>query len=289
MNGPAQAHTAGHAHLALPADRFYWGVLHAEALPRRARSPKEQLGYLFESVLPVSVDTIQAAYVPVGPDRVIACGMPLADLHALTAHPWLALSPEALPDFVRSALTQPVEPSRFNLLTGEFEPLDARRHRRRVTWVACATMLLCAALFAAAHSRRATLARQYADALESATTQVYSRVLPDAGGALPPAARLTAELRALDRTRAVPSSESLPAEITPPLAAVLASWPDQLHLTTEALSASASAITLSVRLPDEATAQRFESELRAPPGWVLSQPNLVREREGIVMRVRMNP
>lgn len=278
-----------HSNYSLPADRFYWGVLNAAALPRRARSTPEQLGYLFESVLPLPVETLHAVYVPIGSDRVLACGIPLADLQDHANQPWLTCSPETLPECIERALEGPIKPEQLNLLVGQFEPKNLGVHRRRTTYVACAAILLCAVMIAVGHSRRTTRAFQHTSALKAATSQIYAQVLPHSDNPLPLSARLTAELRELDRTRGELTPESDPIEITPPLAALLASWPNSLHLTTDTLSASPNAITLSVRLPDEVTAERFERELRAPPGWSLSQPNLVRERDGIAMRVRMEP
>ncbi|MFG0242557.1 MAG: hypothetical protein ACF8R9_07240 [Phycisphaerales bacterium JB054] len=282
MTSPGQSR-----HISLPADRFYWAILDAAALPRGARSTPEQLGYLFESVLPVAVDTVHAVYVPLGSDRVLACGMPLADLQIHTAPPRLTLSPETLPEFVSTSLDEPIDPARINLLVGAFEPSQIKSHRRNTTLIACAAILLCAVLIAAGLSRRASRAREHTAALQAATTRIYDEVLPPSQSPVPASARLTAELRSLSRTRATPDSG--PIEVAPPLAAMLASWPNDLHLTTDSLSASSTAITLGVRLPDEATAERFERELRAPPGWSLSQPNLVRERDGIAVRVRMEP
>lgn len=284
MTSPGQSR-----HISLPADRFYWAILDAAALPRRARSAPEQLGYLFESVLPVAVDAIHAVYLSLGSDCVLACGMPLADLQAHAAEPLITLSPKTLPEFISTSLDGPIDPARINLLVGAFEPAQIKSHRRNTTLIACAVMLLCAVLIAVGLSRRASRAHEYTVALETATTRIYDEVLPPSQSPVPASARLTAELRSLSRTRATPTPDSGPIEIAPPLAALLASWPNDLYLTTDSLMVSPTAIALSVRLPDEATAERFERELRAPPGWSLSQPNLVRERDGIAVRVRMEP
>lgn len=276
-------------HLMLPADRFYWGILNAAALPRRARGTPEQFGYLFEAVLPVAVDTIHAVYLPLGPDRVLACGMPRAAVQEHAAMPWVTISPRSLPPFISSSLDEPIEPERINLLVGEFEPAPIRSHRRTTTLIACAAIVLCAALVVTGQSRRAARERERAFALETATAQIYDQVLPPSTSPVPPSVRLTAERRSLERTRGTPAPEAGPTEVTPPLAALLSSWPNTLHLTTDSLSASPTAITLSVRLLDETAAERFERELRPPPGWTLRQPNLVRDRDGIAVRVRMEP
>lgn len=286
MNAPSH-HVDGH--LSLPAEQFYWGVVDTSALPRGNRSTPKQLGYLFESVLPVPIDTIHAVFVPIDPGRMLACGMPLEMLGDHASRGWLTLAPESLPGFVNTDLEDPVKPRSLNLLVGEFEPARIRARRRRGTIIACAMLLLCAALVTVGHARRASRFDRHRRALEAATAAIYSQVLPPSSSPLPASARLTADLRSLDRTRGTPSFDSGPKEAAPLLATLLTSWPSDLYLTTDSLSISSTAITLSIRLPDEASAERFERELRAPPGWSLSQPNLTRERDEIVVRVRMEP
>jgi hypothetical protein len=180
-----------------------------------------------------------------------------------------------------------VEPGGLNLLVGEFEPAACRSGRRRATLVAATVIVLSGLAVAIGQGRRAEALRREARGLEAAKLGVYERVLPVSTGSLPPAARLTAELRSLERTRAAAPGEMAPSSVIPSLSAVLASWPPELHITTESIVASPDVITLAARLPDEPAAERLERELRAPPGWSLSQPNVQRERDGIGVRLRM--
>lgn len=266
----------------LPPERFYWAVLDAPP----ARDRRAALGYLFESVLPVPVERVHAVYVPLGGDRFLACGI---DRDRLAAHAGaLTLGPDALPEFLAALVAEPLDPASINLLVEAFEPLALRRARRRVTLIACAAILACTLAVGWGQLRSASRWHVIADAFAQATAAVYDRVLPTSTGAVPPGARLTAELRTLDRTRSEAPAGS-PREIAPTLAAVLASWPPDLPASTESLTAAPGAITLTVRLPDESSAERLERELKPPPGWRVSQPTVQRERDGLTVRVRMEP
>lgn len=262
----------------LPPERFYWAVLDIPA----ARDRRAALGYVFESVLPVPVERVHAVYLPLGGGRFLACGM---DRDRLAAHEGaLLLGPETLPEFLKGA----VDPATINLLVGLIEPRAVRSARRRVALTACAAILACGLLVGWGQFRAASRWQEISESFAEATAGVYDRVLPASTGSVPPAARLIAELRTLDRTRTDAPAGS-PREIAPTLAAVLASWPPGLPASTESLSAAPGAITLTVRLPDESSAERLERELKPPPGWRVSQPTVQREREGLTVRVRMEP
>jgi len=262
----------------LPPERFYWAVLDAPA----ARDRRAALGYLFEAVLPVPVERVHAVYVQLSDGRFLACGM---DRDQIAGHESaLVLGPKGLPEFLDEA----VDPVAINLLVGSFEPWAVRRSRRRVALIACAATLACGLVVRWGHLRRAAHWNEVTESFARATAGVYDRVLPASTGSVPPAARLTSELRSLDRTRSDAPAGS-PREIAPTLAAMLASWPSDLRASTESLAAAPGAITLTVRLPDEASAERLERELRPPPGWRVSQPTVQREHDGLTVRVRMEP
>ncbi len=275
--------------LRIPADHFYWAVLESAALPGSPRSRRRhtQLGYLFESVLPVPIETVCAVYVSLADHRVLACGIERKALKAHAVPGILTLGPVALPGFIEDSFT--IDPASLNLLVGAFEPLAIRRSRARVTAMTCAAALCCVLAFGWGQFRRAGHQHTLAANSQDAAGVVYEQILPHSASTLPPAARLTAELRLLDSTRGGRTEAAAPIEIAPTLAAVLASWPTDLHITTESLSASATVITLSARLPDEAAAERFERELRPPAGWRLGQPTVQRERGQIAVRLRMEP
>jgi len=274
----------------LPPERFYWAVLDAPV----ARDRRTALGYLFESVLPLPVERVHAVYLPLSGGRYLACGM---DRERLAAHEGaLVLGPQTLPEFLPALVAEPIDPALINLLVGPFEPRAVRRARGRVALIVCAAILACTLAVGWGQLRRAARWQEVSSSFAQTTVGVYDRVLPSAatlpagspGSTVPPAARLTAELRTLDRTRSEAPAGS-PREIAPTLAAMLASWPPDLPASTESLTAAPGAITLTVRLPDEASAERLERELKPPPGWRVSQPTVQRERDGLTVRVRMEP
>lgn len=269
----------------LPPERLYWGVLDPSSLPRGSAGRRRGLGYLFESVLPVPIETLHAVYLVLDDGRVLACGM---DRGALAEHEGaLILGPESIPACVGA--TECVEAAAINLLLGEFEPRAVHMARRGTVLLIACTVLGCGLAVLAGQVRRASRWQQIARTAAETTTALYNQILPPSKSALPPAARLTAELRSLDRTRSGTPAADGPREITPTLATLLASWPADLHARTDSLTAAAGSITLTVRLPEQADAERLERELRPPPGWRMGQPNVQRDREGLTVRVRLEP
>ena len=292
-------HATNPRDLRLPSESFYWAVLDTSALPARtprhpARHPA-RLGYLFEAVLPVPIERVQASYLPMPGRRVLACGMDTDQLAELATpgvltpsvltRGVLTLGPASVPAFLGEA----PDPAHINLLHTHFEPAEIRRARRRFVGVCAAAVLACAALILTGQLRRASLHNLHARASTDATASLYAQVLPPSTSTLPPAARLTAELRSLDRTHGTHPAERGPREVAPTLAALLASWPSDLQVTTESLSVSDTSITLTARLPDTAAAERFERELRPPDGWRLAQPEVRAERDGVLFHARMEP
>lgn len=280
--------------LRLPPESFYWAVLDTSALPgRAARRPAQhpaRMGHLFEALLPVPIEQVHASYLPMPGRRVLACGMDtdrLAEFatQGLVTRSVLTLGPASVPAFLGEA----PDPTAINLLHTHFEPTEIQRARRRFVAASAAAVLACAALILAGQLRRASAHNLQARASTDATASLYAQVLPPSTSTLPPAARLTAELRSLDRTRGTHPAERGPREVAPTLAALLASWPTDLHLTTESLSVSDTAITLTARLPDTAAAERFERELRPPDAWRLAQPEVRAERDTVLFHARMEP
>lgn len=268
--------------LRLPPESFYWALLDVTCLPRRARSRGVELGYLFESFLPVAIEDVHAVYEPVDDGRMLACGLAMHRVAELSASGPMRLGPTCVPEF----LSMNGEVSGINLLQGRFEPSALRRQRARITAFCCAAAFACGAAIIVGQFRRMASFDDRVRVFAGATAIVYDQVLPGDARTLPPAARLTAELRTLDRTRAAPLAAG-PVDITPTLASLLASWPAGLQSRTETLSVGPDGISLTVRLPDASAAQRFERELTVPQGWRLTQPSVQAERDGILFRARM--
>ncbi|MDQ7012449.1 MAG: hypothetical protein Q9O74_00970 [Planctomycetota bacterium] len=277
--------------ITLAPTMFYWQVLDPTPtgpLPRSITARERRLGFLFETVLPVPIEDIHAVYRPLGDGRWLACGM---DRDALQDYRDAStLTPVSLPAFLECT----TDPASLNLLVGEMEPAPVRAARRRTTLTACVMIVLCAGLLFVGLSRRAAAHEKRAASFAAAESAIYAEVLPPSTSTLPPAARMTAELRGLERTRGQPIDTKLRPDAPRTLAALLGSWPGQrdgepLHVLTESLSVSPTSISILARLPDEASAEVFEQELHPPPGWRGTQPSVQRERDTITVRVRMEP
>src|SRR4051812_38964886 len=88
----------------LPPERFFWAVLDASVLPRRITDPKRQLGYLFEGVLPISIESVQAVYARIhGTRQFVGCGIERKNLQVVLGEQpkdLVHFGPESLPNFV---------------------------------------------------------------------------------------------------------------------------------------------------------------------------------------------
>src|SRR5687767_9460006 len=92
-------------HLQWPTERFYWGLLDASAIPKDNPPSRlhQQLGYLFENVIPgASIEEVHAIYerLPNGSRSYLACGVTKDVLRQQVPVTALTLSPQAMPDFV---------------------------------------------------------------------------------------------------------------------------------------------------------------------------------------------
>lgn len=272
----------------LPAGDFYWGVLDTSILPPAGPARRRvQLGHLFEEVLPVHVESVHATYVPTGPDRVVACAMDRQRLRALQGDGTTRLGPDAPPHGL-GADSGRFDPESINLMTGPFEPASARRARRRfVALVAAGIALGCTLLFVG-FERRVRAAAGERVAVETLIDRVYADVLPVAPArSQPDAARLTAELRTLRRTRVDVSGHAPRADDDVPalLARVLAAWPTELDAQTDALSVSAESIVTSLSVPSAEDAQAVVSALATLEGWRFVESNATPERGRVRVRL----
>ncbi len=272
----------------VPPERLYWAVLDASSLPRQPFASRalwnRRLGYLFEAVLPVPIESVHAVFVPLGGGTVLACGMERASLREV-AEGAISLRPESLPPFVPPT----ADASSLNLLTREFEPPAIRRARACTTLVTAASLVLCSLLLVVGFANRTRAWNALAFDAERAEHEAYASVLGDATGqsGQPAPLRLVSELRQLRRTRAEPSRESRPTDVAPDLASLLAAWPRDLRARTETLSVTAAGATLTVWLPGQPEAERLIESMRAAEGWSLAQPSLSRSSEGMTVRLQL--
>lgn len=270
-------------HLRWPADEFYWAVLDTSVL-RSRRRPKE-LGFLFEAELPVTIDEVQAAYVPLSGDRCLACGIDRARLDDVDAGAIL-LNPDSIP----ALLETDVKPEQLNLLTGDFEPLPVRRLARLWRGGILSGLAVCAMLLVIGMHRRAGAAGDTAQTINSATTMVLGEVLgrtvTDAEVAR---ARLMlrARLAELRQTRQTGLSSDDTTDVSGTLAAVCAAWPRELVTKIDSCAVTTNVIAISGAVPTTDDAQRLADALAEIAGWDLQQPSVESTRNTIRVSLRL--
>lgn len=262
-----------------PAKRFFWAVLEAPGWKRSGPLPSCLAGALAEE-LPVEIASVHAVVAPVdsngaaGPatGSVVVCAARMADLEALPA-PMLSLTPHAVPDLGVAS----VEPHRFNLLVGAFEPRPVRRARLRTHLCAAATLLLCAAMVALGSTRRASAWRTHAEVVRQAAAQSVG----DADS-------LDAELDRLHAIVAARDGSLAPLnDAAADLARVLAGWPADSACTTHSIAIGPQGASIAIEV--EGDPARFLESLTPPPGWTIDEPRLNSIRGGTRLSLRLQP
>ena len=275
-------------HVRLPADQFYWAVIDASSLPRSFTGhSRNQLGFLFESHLPISVDELHAVYVriPGTTNTYIACGMSRESL--LLHCDALTVWPASLPEFIDG-----IDPTQsghaFNLLRGEFTPAPIRRfHRRWILHVTAITMAV-AGLFIAGIERRRHTILDAADSVHLTRASLIQRLVGDSGESSnqPPELLMTAELRSLQQTRspAVHGPDKT-ASAAQSLGSLLAAWPSDIHALAQSLVVTEESISIRVDVPSSIDAESFISAMQSlPGGWSLSQTSVNAGQDGVTIQ-----
>ncbi len=283
-------------HVVWPADRFYWAVLDGSLVPKRLwhrRPDEEALGYLFEAELPVPIDCVHAIYVPVKGNRFIACGIEHDHLvESAELCEVLTLSPQAFPPDLFSDDDAAV--GSFNLLTGRHEPESVGRERRRLSIESAAAIVLIAIVVAFGAERQIGAWNRAAAETVAARLAVFDDLYPPQSttpSSQPPALRLLAELRQLERTRGTAAQpiDSEGRQAGRLLARLLRQWPAQQPIMTESLSVTPESITLVGLLPTAPAAQGFVSAFEFPPEWEARQPQISAVTNGVRLTWRMVP
>ncbi|MCA9284394.1 MAG: hypothetical protein KDA22_04215 [Phycisphaerales bacterium] len=279
-----------------PSTSLYWAVLDASMLPRRPGSPSgRQLGYLFEEVLPVPIESVHAVYLPLHGQHYLACGADEALVRAAHDNGALALVPTELPPFVvesaaASGVGGTVDVDRLNLLTGAFEPHAVGRARRRwLAHVAIAALSVAVLVFVG-QWRRATAIDQAARGLAEDRLADLRTALP-AGqqSAANPELALLAELRQLEQTRTAPPAAMRERSAATILAEVMRLWPRSVTARPDSASVSSNAIVLRGTAATSDDAQRLADAFRDLEGWTLEQPQFRAGAEGASFTVTLRP
>lgn len=241
-------------HATWPAERFYWCVLDAPGWSRAGVLPPGVLQCL-EDELPVPAAEVHAVGAPLPDGRLLVCAARREELDGIPA---LSLVPESVPVFVAGG-----DPSRLNLLVGDFEPAVVRLSRRHTHLVAAAAVLACGLAISAGLLRRASSWSREAAALEQ-----QAAALAPPGGAELLADQIAAAREAAQVAGAVYAPDSALA-----LAAVLSGWPSSVACSAQSIAVDRTGASISVAV--EGDPEPFLSALRPPPGWRLDEPRLV--------------
>lgn len=282
--------------LTWPADRFYWatlppGIIHRDGVlsPGATELVRDQVPVPMEQLHAV---VILAPHTSVsgGNDRdsrSIVCMIEREELRTLDSGV-LMLTPEAIPACVSPQGMDAPDPSRLNLLTGEFEPRAIRsHHHRRAAIVLGAIAISCAAV-AMDLSRRTESLRAAARDDDAAAHAVLARV---SGSDAPDAIALERELEQL-RAIASPSGHAISFDAPRALAEIVGAWPSDTGPShsgpsnagasnagpsaacalPQSLSVRPDMSTITVRTPGAPAA--FLAAWKTPAGWSSAEPRV---------------
>lgn len=273
-------------HEVIPAERCYWALLDTSRLPatRSKRRRREQLLYLLEDRVPVSLSELHAVFVETDDAHIVACGAPVEDLQDALDGGALELTPDNTPEFVT------LQAGRFRLLTGAMTPEPIRSWRSRTR---AATLILTAgvlAVFALGLHRRAQQEQSHAWALTDAISSMYAEVLPGEGGrggSQPPEIRLVSELRTLRKTRRGDHEHAVPSAAAD-MEQLLRAWPQDIHARTEFVSVASSVIQIRTVVDDARAAEEFAAAFDAISGWDPAPARITRSRGELRTSVQLS-
>lgn len=266
------------ATLTWPADRFYWATLPPGIIRRDGVLPPGAIELARDQV-PVPMERLHAVAVLTprssasdNDGRAVVCAIERELLRALDPGV-LMLTPETIPACGGPRGIDAPDPSRLNLLTGEFEPRAIRsHHHRRAAIVLGAIALSCVAV-SLDLSRRAAELRQVARDDIAAAQALLARV---SGSGVPDAIALGRELEQL-RAIASPAGRGTSFDAPRALAEIVGAWPSDAGANVEwalpqSLSVRPEASTITVRTPGAPAA--FLAAWKTPAGWSSAEPRV---------------
>ena len=275
-----------------PADRFYWatlppGVLRRDGVlaPGAIEAVRDQIPAPLEHLHAVAAMTTKRAQAEQEPgggsedghrgerdDRSggIVCAIEIERVRTLGPGV-LMLTPEAIPVCVLSQKTIAPDPSRLNLLTGEFEPRAIRSHRHRRAAIVLGAIAISCAAVAFDLARRAELLRRAAGDDAAAVRAVLAQASLASDSGTPDALALERELEQL---RAIASGAGRGASFDAPeaLTEIVGAWPSADGALPQSLNVRADASTITVRTAGAPAA--FLSAWKTPAGWSSAEPRV---------------
>ncbi|MCC6228412.1 MAG: hypothetical protein IT432_04210 [Phycisphaerales bacterium] len=286
LAAPAPSSRAS-ATLTWPADRFYWATLPPGIVRRDGVLPPGAIELVRDQV-PVPIEQLHAAAVLAtsrtgeasgagGVDHAIVCMIEREALRSLDPGV-LMLTPETIPACVVPPGMDTPDPSRLNLLTGEFEPRAVRSHRRRRAGIVLGAIAISCLVVSLDLSRRAEQLRRIARNDTAAAQAVLARV---SGSGVPDAIALERELEQL---RSIASLAGRAPSFDAPraLAEIVGAWPGNAGpgdtgtsvegALPQSLSVRPDASTLTVRTPGAPAV--FLAAWKTPAGWTSAEPRV---------------
>ena len=206
----------------IPSEHLYWGIVEQE----RTTTAAARL-FAWERFLPEPVEGLVVREVRLDRRRWLLVGAATSTiaqrLHEPDAATAWSLVPDRIPDHIRAQVGE-IDPARFDLRRGPFEPVRRRRLRQALLAIAWVGGLACPFALTVGLERRAALARSESDSIARQDAVRGQQVLaePITAG-VPLDAALTMATRQIDLlAEAVkepyPSADQL-------LGALLALWP----------------------------------------------------------------
>lgn len=267
----------------IPAEQLYWGIIDTSGFPPlafamlRPDAVKNRYANQFDALLPIAVEELHVVYHEIGTNSVLGCGIEHDRIHDLRETGLDLVHPASLPSDVYRDLDSnginlsELDTQLLNFLTGNYLPVSVvasrnRRHRWRT-----AAVLLIAALVSIGNIRRERRHAVDVDDLRSQQAELYQAALGTEPSSLPPAVRLTTELRRLSATRGTGGEFTDSADAMLDLETIFRAWPEDARLRVERLSVSADRIDIAAEASATYDFERLIAAMKDLTGWDLKQ------------------
>lgn len=277
-------------HARWPARRFYWAVLDVSVLPRTRRRSRQHCGYLLEPHLPLPIDAVQAVYVRMPDERVLACAIERRALDRELDPRWRTLTPDDVPEAIAGAGAP--DPRGLNVLIGDYLPPDARAGARRsVLQLVMATAVILVLAVIGVHRRAAAM-----DAVRADIDAEISVMLGEVTGHMATTTaersmqqtRLGFRIDELRRTRQSGVAEAELVDAAATMARVLAVWPPDSGAKIDTFNVASDAVLIRGILPDSQMLGRVVAALGTLEGWVLQHPDSTVVPDGLSVVLRLH-